>query len=301
MKKTTMLRKALKEPRLLIVPLAYDCLMARCVEAVGFKAVFMTGAGFRRAVLGEPDIGLATMTEAVNNVRLMAHSVNIPLICDMDDGFGHTLHAYHTTQEVVRAGAAGMFISDRKPFVQATVEAKGPAGHALVEVLPRDEYFGKMGAVLEARDKEDKDFVVVARLDSGALLGDEEVLARAKACVKLGVDVILPHFIPAGSKFGIRDKQTMKQLFKEIGAPEVKIWGMGPPEFIAKDYEEVGAKMWVSGSPPFVKVALDYYQEYHDKRALPKVEQPVGPAADRYRKLEGLDFWSDIERKYMTR
>jgi hypothetical protein len=57
----------------------------------------------------------------------------------------------------------------------------------------------------------------------------------------------------------------------------------------------------VSGSPPFVKVALDYYQEYHDKRALPKIEQPVGPAADRYHKLEGLDFWSNIERKYMTR
>ena len=301
MKKTTLLRNALKKPGLLIVPMVYDALMARCVEAVGFKVAFMTGAGFRRAVLGEPDIGIATMTEAIANVKLIANAVNIPLIADMDDGFGHALHAYRTTQEMIRAGGAGMFISDRKPAVHPSVENK-PGGHALVECYSKEEYLGKMGAVLEARDSLDKDFVVIARLDSGALLGDEEVLARAKACVKLGVDVILPHFIPAGSKFGIRDKETMKRLHKKIGAPDVLIWGMGPPGFTAKDYEDVGAKLWVHGSPPFVKVALEYYQEFHDKRALPKVgwNSPlVGPAAERYHKLEGLDFWSDIEKKYM--
>ena len=137
MKKTTMLRKLLKEPGLLIVPIAYDCLTARCVEAVGFKAVFQTGAGIRDAVLGMPDIGLATASEIINNARYMANSVNIPLIVDADDGFGATLAAYRTTQELIRAGAAGMFISDRTPFILATEP------HALVEVLPRNEYLGQ--------------------------------------------------------------------------------------------------------------------------------------------------------------
>ena len=66
MKKTTILRKLLKEPGLLIVPAAYDCLSARCVEAMGFKAVFQTGAGVRECALGMPDIGLATATEIIN-------------------------------------------------------------------------------------------------------------------------------------------------------------------------------------------------------------------------------------------
>ena len=120
MKKTTILRNLLKEPGLLIVPAAYDCLSARCVEAVGFKAVFQTGAGIRDAVLGMPDIGLATASEIVNNARYMADSVNIPLIVDADDAFGAMLSAYHTTQDLIRAGAAGMFISDRAPFILAT-------------------------------------------------------------------------------------------------------------------------------------------------------------------------------------
>jgi methylisocitrate lyase len=293
-----MLRNLLKEPGFLVVPGAYDCLTARCAEAAGFKAVFMSGGAIRDAVLGEPDIGIATATEVVNIVRYMANSVNIPLIVDADDGFGATLAAYHTTQEVIRTGAAGIFISDRKPFILATVV------HNLVEVLPRDEYLGKIGAVLEARNKEDKDFVIVARIDAGATLGDEEVLARAKACVRLGVDVILPIGIPPESKFGERNRETLRQLFKAIGAPEVKIWGHGGPrDFTAKNYEEVGAKMWVTGIANGVaaKAVLDFYQRFHDTGALPLVSPPEGPNADRLGKLRGLDFWGEVEKKYMLK
>ncbi len=88
----------------------------------------------------------------------MADTVNIPLIVDADDGYGGALAAYSTTQELIRVGAAGIFVDDQKhptkcPFM------------AIQEVLPRDEYFGKMGAVLEARDKEDKDVIIIARTD----------------------------------------------------------------------------------------------------------------------------------------
>ena len=199
MKKTSILRKLLKEPGVVIAPGAYDCLSARIVEKVGFKAVFMSGAGVRDSQLGMPDVGIATASEIINCARYMANSVNIPLIIDADDAYGGALAAYRTTQELIRAGAAGMFIDDQKhptkcPFL------------AIQEVLPRDEYYGKIGAVLKARNKEDKDFVVIARIDAAATLGDEELLVRAKACVKLGVDVILPHMIPPTSKFKERHK-----------------------------------------------------------------------------------------------
>ncbi len=291
MKKTTMLRKLLKEPGLLIVPGICDCLSARIAEKVGFKAVFQSGAGIRGTQLGMPDIGIATASEVVNCAKYIVNSVNIPLIVDADDGYGGALAAYRTTQELIRVGAAGIFMDDQKhptkcPFM------------GIQEVVPRDEYFGKIGAVLEARDKEDKDFVIVARIDAAATLGDEELLVRAKACVKLGVDVILPHAIPPAAKFKERGKETLKQLYKKVGAPEVKIWGMGPFDFTAKDYEDVGAKMWVPGPQTGVvsKALFDAFQELYDKGT---VQASVQETNDFFT-LSGLDFWTELEKKYVV-
>jgi len=290
------LRNLLKEPGLLVVPAAYDCLSARCVEAVGFKAVFQTGAGIRDAVLGMPDIGLATASEVVNNARYMADSVNIPLIVDADDAFGALLSAYRTTRDLIRAGASGMFISDRAPFILAYEP------HSLVDVLPREEYYGKMRAAVEVRNKEDKDFVLVARIDSGAKLGDEEVLIRAKECLKLGVDVILPHFRPPESKFGERNKENLKALYKKIGAPDVWIWGMGPHTFTMQDYEDVGAKLWVTGRITSIaaKAIIDSYAKFKETGTFP-IEAfeaaPRGPMGDKLTELRKLDFWADVEKR----
>ena len=102
--------------------------------------------------MGMPDFGIATATEVVNIVRNMVNSVDIPFIVDADDGYGGALAAYRTTQELIRAGVAGMFIDDQKH------PTKCPA-IGTQEVIPLDEYIGKLGAVMEARAKEDKDFL----------------------------------------------------------------------------------------------------------------------------------------------
>jgi methylisocitrate lyase len=114
MKKTKMLRKFLNGPGLKVIPCAYDCLSARMAESVGFKALFMTGYGIRDAQLGMPDFGIATATEVVNIVRNMVNSVDVPFIVDADDGYGGALAAYRTTRELIRAGAAGLFLDDQK-------------------------------------------------------------------------------------------------------------------------------------------------------------------------------------------
>ena len=116
-----------------------------------------------------------------------------------DDGYGGALAAYRATQELIRVGVAGMFIDVQKHPIKCPFLG-------IQDVLPREEYFGKIGAVLEARNKEDKDFVIVSRIDAAATLGDEELLTRAKGCLKLGVDVILPHAIPRAAKFKERNK-----------------------------------------------------------------------------------------------
>jgi methylisocitrate lyase len=294
-KKTTMLREFLKQQGLLIVPCAYDCISARMAQSVGFKALFMTGHGIRESQLGLPDIGLATATEVVDITRNMVNSVDIPLIVDGDDGYGGALSAYRTTQEIIRVGAAGMFIDDQKH------PTKGPSW-GIQEVLPRDEYLGKIGAVLEARDKEDKDFVICARTDAAPTLGAEEMVARAKACMELGVDMILPQSITSlVPKSGGNAKDTFRKYYKMIGAPNVPIWGTGPDSFTAVDYAEIGAKLWVPGNPiPVVsKVLISLYQGLYDTGTLNGFSPPGTPSNNDLFRIEGVKFWDELEKKYV--
>jgi methylisocitrate lyase len=296
MKKTTMLRNILNESGLHIVPCAYDCLSARMAESVGFKALFITGYGIRDAQLGMPDFGIATSTEVVNITRNMVNSVDVPFIVDADDGYGGALAAYRTTQELIRAGAAGMFIDDQKH------PTKCPA-IGTQEVIPLDEYIGKLGAVMEARDKEDKDFFICARIDAFRTLGVEEMSARAKAAVKIGVDMVLPHGVQEMSlNSGASIKDNLKKIYKKIGAPKVWIWGSGPEEFTAKDYEDIGAKLWVPGNPlPGVaKVLIDMYKGLYNTGSTKSFFLEGMPADTYLNKLRRLDFWQELEKKYVT-
>jgi 2-methylisocitrate lyase-like PEP mutase family enzyme len=164
---------------------------------------------------------------------------------------------------------------------------------------------GKIGAVLEARDKEDKDVIIVARIEAGSTLGDEEVVERAKACLKLGVDVILPQARLPESKFGLRTKEEIRQLYKAIGAPEVLIWGMGgkgaAADFSAKDWEDIGAKIWAPGplNGALMKLAIELLQVLHDQGTIKGYNPPGGPSAQLLHQLEGLDFWEGLEKKYV--
>ena len=296
MRKTTILRKYLNKPGFKVIPCAYDCLSARMAESVGFKALFMTGYGIRDAQLGMPDFGIATASEVVFIVRNMVNSVDIPFIVDADDGYGGALAAYRTTTELIRAGAAGMFIDDQKH------PTKCPAIGAQ-EVIPLDEYIGKLGAVMEAREKEDKDFFICARIDAIRVDGVDAMLAKAKAAVDLGVDMILPQGIDTLKlKPGQTTKGVMKDLYKQIGAPKVWIWGSGPEEFTTKDYEDVGAKIWVPGNPlPGVAMTLlNMYKGLYDTGST-KSFFPEGRPADAYlNKLRRLDFWLDLEKRYVN-
>jgi 2-methylisocitrate lyase-like PEP mutase family enzyme len=245
------------------------------------------------ANLGLPGLGLATATEVIYFAKCTANSVNVPLIVNVDDGFGGALGAFRTTEELIRAGAAAIYLSDRKPVIPARVP------HNMLEVLPRAEYLGKMGAIVEARNGMDKDFLIFARIDAGALNGDDEVVARAKALVKMGVDVIVPHQRPPQSKYGIRDKAIMKKLFKQIGAPKVWIWGMGPSGTTIEDYIEAGAKMCMPDASAIgvVKAALfKTYQDLYDFGPAYGKETSGRELSD---KLRGHKFWHELEEKYV--
>jgi methylisocitrate lyase len=303
MKNSTIFRKLLKKRGLLVVPGVYDCLTAGCAEEVGFKALFMCTAGIRSTEFGIAP-AIITQTEAVTSLRNMMNSIHVPLVFDAEVGFGGALDAYRTAQELIRIGIAGISMNDQKhPY-------KGPAqGHnpksILKEVISRDEYLGKMGAVLEARNKMDKDVVIVARIEAASTMGDEEAIARAKACLNLGVDVILPQARLPQSKYGVRTKEEIKELYKAIGAPEVPIWAIGvhgvAANFGVTEWEDVGAKIWAPGplNGAVTKLVMELLQTLHDKGTIEGYTPPGGPTPQFFSKLAETDFWEDMENKYV--
>ena len=160
------LRKLLKSGKLVVAPGAYDCITGRMVDQAGFPAVYMTGAG-TSASLGYPDFGLVTMSEMVANARRIVDTIDVPLISDADTGYGNELNVYRTVQDFERAGVAAIHIEDQVfPKKCGHLDDK--------EVVPLDDYVAKIRAAAAARDS--KDFIIIARTDSRAMLGFEEAV-----------------------------------------------------------------------------------------------------------------------------
>lgn len=186
------LRAALAAPGLVVVPGVTNAFDARLAERAGFPALFTTGAGIANTLFGWPDLGLLTMTEIVDANRRIAAAVGIPVLADADTGYGNHLNAWRTVQELERAGVGGLVIED-----QVTPKRCGHfEGKA---VVPVHEMVEKLVAARRAR--RDSDLVLVARTDAIAVEGFAAAIARARAYVAAGADVV---FVEA--------PQTVEQL-----------------------------------------------------------------------------------------
>ena len=108
-----LLRERLKDPTIIMAPGCYDCLSARLVEQAGFEAAFMTGFGASGSILGQPDYGLMTMNEMATVCANMNAVLNIPLLGDIDTGYGNPLNVYRTVREFERAGMAAVHLEDQ--------------------------------------------------------------------------------------------------------------------------------------------------------------------------------------------
>jgi 2-methylisocitrate lyase-like PEP mutase family enzyme len=174
------LREKLNRPPMVVAPFVYDALQAKIAERVGFEAVYMTGFG-TAAARGFPDLGLLTMSEMVDNVRTIARSVQIPVICDADTGYGNPVNVWRTVNEYERAGAAALHIEDQ-------VWPKRCGFLAGKQVIPREEMVPKVRAACDAR--RNPDTVIIARTDALAVNGWDDVVRRATAYREAGADLI---------------------------------------------------------------------------------------------------------------
>ena len=174
------LRNKLNAPAMVLAPFVYDALQAKIAESVGFEAVYMTGFG-TAAARGFPDLGLLTMTEMVENVRAIARSVQIPVICDADTGYGNPTNVWRTVREYEHAGAAALHIEDQ-------VWPKRCGFLTGKQVIPMNEMVPKVRAACDARINPDT--VIIARTDALAVNGWDDVVRRANAYRDAGADLI---------------------------------------------------------------------------------------------------------------
>jgi 2-methylisocitrate lyase-like PEP mutase family enzyme len=177
---STSLRDLFARPGMTIAPGAYDAIGARLIEQAGFAAVYMTGAG-TSAARGYPDFGLLTLSEMVDNAAVMARSIALPLIADADTGYGNELNVTRTVREYEARGVAAIHIEDQvAPKRCGHLDGK--------EVVSREEFASKIRAAVEARRS--KEFIVIARTDSRAMMSLDEAIARANAALEAGADMV---------------------------------------------------------------------------------------------------------------
>lgn len=175
------LRARLKMPGLVVAPGCYDALSALLIERAGFEAAYVSGASIAYTRLGRPDIGLVSFSELTDVVAAIRERTPIPLIVDMDTGFGNALNVQRSVKLLAQAGASALQLED-----QVTPKRCGHlAGKHLVSTA---EMCGKIRAALDARPNDE--VLLVARTDAIAVEGFDAATERAEAYLTAGADVL---------------------------------------------------------------------------------------------------------------
>jgi 2,3-dimethylmalate lyase len=197
-------RQILDQHGQLVMPGVYDALSAKIAARTGFEVVFITGYSLSATLLGEPDFGLLTQTEVVNAATRVCSVTDTPVIVDADTGYGNAINVIRTVEDLIRAGAAGLFLEDQV-WPKRCGHMKGK------QVIALEEQLNKLRAAIDAR--KDRDFFIVARTDSRQALGLDEAITRGVAFKEAGADAV---FIEAP-----QSKEEMKEIASQVPGPLV--------------------------------------------------------------------------------
>ncbi|MDI6706681.1 MAG: isocitrate lyase/PEP mutase family protein [Bacillota bacterium] len=182
-----------------VAPFVYDGLQARMVEAAGFDAMYHTGWG-NASSRGLPDVGLITLTEMTERIRILSSSADIPIISDADTGYGSYTNVIRTVREYEQAGAAALHIEDQVwPKRCGYMQGK--------QIIEKKEAANKIKAAVDAR-KSEKDLVIIARTDALAPLGWDAAEERARTYYEMGADMIFFD--------GIRTRQDVEEYYRRM-------------------------------------------------------------------------------------
>ena len=222
------LRAALRD-HTVVMPGAFNALTARAIERAGFEAIYLSGAALANSVVGVPDMGLTTLSEAAYHATRCAAVTTIPIISDADTGFGGPQNAARTVVEFARAGLSGLHLEDQE-FPKRCGHLSGK------RLVSEGEFCEKLAAAAAARP--DPDFLLIARTDARGVTSYDDAVARAHAYVRAGADMIFPE--------ALEGRAELERFARDVPAPllaNMTEFGRTPylsvEEFVALGYRIV--------------------------------------------------------------
>ena len=278
------LRQRIARRDAFLLPGAANALTARIAEDLGFEAIYLTGAGFTNMQLGMPDLGLLSVTELAEAATRISDVTTIPLVVDIDTGFGNALNVYRTVHLLERAGAAALQIEDQIfPKKCGHFSGKG--------VVPLPEMLSKIHAALDAR--RDDATLIIARTDARAVEGFDRALERAHAMTEAGADII---FVEAPESV-----EEMRQI-GQLPAPQLVnvVMGGRTPMLPREELADMGFSIALYANAALqamVLAAQEVLGSLRDVGSLEQVEDRLASFSERQR-IVGKPEFDALEARY---
>jgi len=253
-------RRAVADNQPLQVLGTINAFTARMAKNVGHKAIYLSGGGVAANSLGMPDLGISTLEDVLIDARRITDVCDLPLLVDIDTGFGGAFNIARTIRSVIKAGVAAIHIEDQ-------VAAKRCGHRPGKSIVSKVEMVDRIKAAVDART--DEDFVIMARTDALAVEGMDSAVERAVACVEAGADMIFPE--------AIKTLEQYSEFKRAVGVPILaNITEFGhTPLFTTPELGEAGVDIVLyccAAYRAMNKAAHDTYvsvlQQGHQKDAL---------------------------------
>ncbi len=285
MKKSTVLRNLLKNEHLLVTPGASSALLGKIIEMAGFKAVYASGAGIANMQFGLPDIGLVTMTEILETAKRINDATTLPVIADIDNGYGNALNVYRTVKDFSAAGIAALQLEDQQ-LPKRCGHFNGKA------VISKEEMVSKIKAAKDAL--QNSDVMLIARTDAIAVTGFEDALDRGAAYAEAGADIL---FIEAPTT--IEQMQTITRTIKAYHIANM-VEGGKTPILPNSELEKIGFKIAIYANAPLkaaVKGTQELLKHLHQTGTTANCEQLMITMKER-NEITNLKGLEELEQKY---
>ena len=279
--------KIKKRDDIIVLPGVFDALSAKIAQHVGFEAMFQTGYGSAASLLGLPDFGFLNAGENIDNARRIIRAVDVPVIVDVDTGYGNPLTVWKVVNDLIAYGGSGIFLEDQV-WPKRCGHMRGK------EVIAADEYIQKLRAALAA--SANKEFTIVARTDARAPLGLDEAIERGKMYYKEGADVV---FVEAP-----QSEDELREIPKKIGAPLLAnmIENGVTPTFSANELKTMGYSMVVFPLSGLYGSAYAMKKIFSDlkKNGSTKNSRDIMLDFNEFNELVELSKFMQMEEKYQS-
>jgi methylisocitrate lyase len=282
----TRFRAALQLEKPLQVAGAINAYTARLAEATGFRAIYLSGGGVAANSLGLPDLGISTMEDVLIDVRRITEATSLPLLVDIDTGWGSAFNIARTIRSMIKAGAAAVHMEDQ-------VGAKRCGHRPGKELVPAAEMVDRIKAAVDARS--DPQFVLMARTDALANEGLAAAIERAQAYVAAGADMIFAEAVTELSQYS--------QFRQAVGVPILaNITEFGQtPLFTRDELSEAGVDivLYCCGAYRAMNAAaLKVYEAIRTEGTQKSVLPIMQSRADLYRYLDYHAYEAKLDQLF---